>query len=112
MDLFITNKQINEETIKMTNTSSKINDLKLQFAKLDRECDELAQSSALAAIAAERAIKQRNHDEKLYAQKCDNMGEIKAQIKRYEELLAEQFIDKHTQETKKLAKLRAHRVKL
>ena len=57
-------------------------ELKQQFAKLDTECDELAQSSALAAVAAERAIKQRNRCEKLYAQKCDEMGHIKAQIKR------------------------------
>ena len=65
----------------MTNAQKQLNDLKLQFARLDRECDELAQSSALAEIAAERAIKQRNHDEKLYEIKCDEMGEIKAQIK-------------------------------
>lgn len=65
----------------MTNTQKQLNDLKLQFAKLDRECDELANSSALASVAAERAIKKRNHDEKLYGLKCDEMGEIKSQIK-------------------------------
>ena len=57
-------------------------ELKLQFAKLDEECDVLAKNSELASIAAERAIKQRNRCEKLYAQKCDEMGHIKAQIKR------------------------------
>ena len=65
----------------MTNTQDQINELKLKFAELDKECDELAQSSALAAVAAERAIKKRNHDERLYGIKCDEMGHIKAQIK-------------------------------
>lgn len=65
-----------------------LNDLKQQFAKLDTECDELAQSSALAAVAAERAIKQRNRCEKLYAQKCDEMGEIKAKINATKKAIA------------------------
>ena len=65
----------------MTNTQDQINELKLKFAELDKECDELAKSSGLAAVAAERAIKKRKHDEKLYGIKCDEMGEIKAQIK-------------------------------
>ena len=72
----------------MTNTQDQINDLKLKFAELDKECDELAQSSALAAVAAERAIKQRNRCEKLYAQKCDEMGEIKAKINATKKAIA------------------------
>lgn len=69
----------------MTNTKDQINDLKLKFAKLDRECDELAQSSALAEIAAGKAIKERNTCERAYNQKCDEMGKIKAQIKKIKE---------------------------
>ena len=80
------NISTNTEIIKMTSTAKQLNDLKLQFAKLDRECDELAQSSALAEIAAGKAIKRRNTCEKEYAQKCDEMGEIKAQIKKIKDL--------------------------
>ena len=79
---------MNKEITNMTNTQDQINDLKLKFAELDKECDELAQSSALAAVAAERAIKQRNRCEKLYAQKCDEMGEIKAKINATKKAIA------------------------
>ena len=65
----------------MTNIQKQLNDLKLQFAKLDRECDELAQNSELASVRAAREIKNRVRCEKLYDQKCDEMGEIKAKIK-------------------------------